>query len=90
MHVCTTSGDTTHLCSNEGCAILAECFSQLASKHRHTRFVKITSTDCIANFPDAKLPTVLLYHDGKCAKSFSGLTIWGGKRASAECARPQP
>ena len=71
-------------CSHEGCAILADCFTQLAARHCRTKFVKIISTDCIANFPDAKLPTVLLYHEGKCVKSLAGLALWGGKRASAE------
>ena len=74
------------LCSHEGCAILSDCFTQLSQSHPHTRFVKIVSTDCIPEFPDSKLPTVLLYHEGKCVKSFAGLTIWGGKRAAPECA----
>lgn len=73
-------------CSHEGCAILSDCFTQLSQRHPRTRFVKIVSTDCIPDFPDAKLPTVLLYHEGKCCKSFAGLTLWGGKRAAPECA----
>jgi hypothetical protein len=68
--------------------LLAECFSQLAAKHSHSRFVKIISTECIAGYPDANLPTVLIYHEGKCVKTLAGLAIWGGKRASAECVQP--
>lgn len=65
---------------------MADCLAQLAPRHPQTKFVKIISYDCIANYPDANLPTVLLYHNGECCKTFAGLTIWGGKRASPECA----
>lgn len=64
--------------------MLAECLAQLAAKHPQTRFLKIVSTECIAGYPDANLPTILLYHEGKCVKPFTGLAIWGGKRASPE------
>lgn len=59
--------------------------SKLAGRHPHTKFVKIISTDCIPELPDANLPTVLVYNENKCQKTFAGLSVWGGKRASEEC-----
>lgn len=66
--------------------MLLDCMSKLASRHPQTKFLKIISTDCIPDLPDTNLPTVLVYFDKKCQKTYAGLNAWGGKRASEECA----
>jgi hypothetical protein len=43
-----------------------------------TKFVRIEARDCIQGYPDANLPTVLLYIEGKCVKSLLGLAPFGG------------
>eukprot|EP00892_Ulva_mutabilis_P001762 jgi/Ulvmu1/11587/UM079_0031.1 len=72
--------------NHEGCAVLLDSMSKLAARHPYSKFVQIISTDCIPDLPDANLPTVLVYHAKKCQKTFAGLTVWGGKRASEEYA----
>lgn len=70
--------------SHEGCSILSACFEELAVKHPNSKFVKIISTDCIPNYPDQNLPTVLIYHNGSCQQHLVGLANWGGKRTTPE------
>lgn len=43
-----------------------------------TRFVQAVSTDCIPNFPNQNLPTLLVYRDGKCVENFAGLKPYLG------------
>ena len=61
-----------------------DILTQLAEKFPNNAFVKIISTDCIPNYPNANLPTLLIYHESKCVKTIAGLTVFGGKRASPE------
>lgn len=67
-----------------GCQLLGECLTELAHKYPSTRFVKITSTSCIPNYPDQNLPTLLLYHERTCVKHMIGLAQFGGQRATPE------
>eukprot|EP00955_Chlamydomonas_euryale_P042680 352398-Chlamydomonas_euryale.AAC.4 len=53
-------------------------FAQPPSPHR------IVSTDCIPKYPDANLPTLLLYNDGTCVQHLSGLAAIGGARTTPE------
>jgi len=66
------------------CQLLSDCLAQLAHKYPNTKFVRIRSTDCIPNYPDRNLPTVLLYHDGSCQQHLVGLAQFGGKHATPE------
>lgn len=66
------------------CAILAMCLAELAQRYPNTKFVKIISTDCIPNYPDENLPTVLLYKDTKCVQHMVGLRQFGGQSTSPE------
>ena len=68
---------------------MLECMAKLASQHPRSQFLKMISTDCIPDLPDSKLPTVLVYHEKACKKTFAGPGLWGGKRATEECALPQ-
>jgi hypothetical protein len=66
------------------CAILAHCLGELATEYPHTKFVRIVSTDCIPGYPDANLPTLLLYKDTKCLHTLVGLRQFGGQGASPD------
>lgn len=57
---------------------------ELAGRHPGTKFRKSISTDCIPNYPDANLPTVLVYHDGACAATLVGLGPFGGRHVTPE------
>lgn len=35
-------------------------------------------------YPDANVPTLLVYHAGACVKHLAGLNLFGGQRASPE------
>ncbi|PRW20210.1 Phosducin 3 [Chlorella sorokiniana] len=70
--------------SVQDCAILNQCLEEVARQYPATKFVKIISTECIPGYPDANLPTVLLYRDTKCAQTLVGLRHFGGHSTSPE------
>ncbi|MFM7217256.1 MAG: hypothetical protein ACKO1U_04480, partial [Bacteroidota bacterium] len=43
--------------------------------------------EAIPNYPDANLPTVLLYKDSKCLQTIVGLRQFGGQSTSPELVR---
>uniref|UniRef100_A0A7S2YW11 Thioredoxin domain-containing protein n=1 Tax=Chloropicon laureae TaxID=464258 RepID=A0A7S2YW11_9CHLO len=63
---------------------MSRCLAELSRKYVGTKFVKIISTDCIANYPDQLLPTLILYKDGKVQTTLEGLAKFGGKRVTPE------
>ncbi|GFR49943.1 hypothetical protein Agub_g12050, partial [Astrephomene gubernaculifera] len=68
-----------------GCGLLQQCLDELAAKYPSTKFVRIVSTDAIPNYPDANLPTLLVYHDTRCVQHAVGLAHYGGaKRITPE------
>jgi len=67
------------------CGILDACLEALAERYKGvTKFVKIVSTDCIPGYPDAHLPTMLLYQGKKCVKTIVGLGAVGGQGTSPD------
>ena len=64
--------------SVSSCITLNKCFASIASKYRDVKFMKAISTDVIADSPDTKLPTILLYFGGTCKKQVVGAEDWGG------------
>lgn len=64
--------------------LLGQCFEELAGKYSGTKFVKIISTDCIKDYPDVNLPTVLVYNDTNVKASLVGLHHFGGRRCTPE------
>lgn len=68
----------------QDCAILNQCLAEVAKQYPNTKFVKIVSTECIPAYPDANLPTVLLYRDRKCLQTMVGLRQFGGRSTSPE------
>ncbi|PNG99414.1 Viral IAP-associated factor, partial [Tetrabaena socialis] len=63
-----------------GCGLLQQCLDELAGKYPHTKFLRILSTDAIPNYPDANLPTLLVYHDTRCLQHAVGLGHFGGQK----------
>ncbi|CAL5325620.1 unnamed protein product [Camellia sinensis] len=59
------------------CGLLLQCLEQLATKYPATKFVKIISTDCIPNYPDCNLPTLLVYNNGAVKANYVGLHNFG-------------
>ncbi|XXG45051.1 hypothetical protein AAC387_Pa02g0237 [Persea americana] len=66
------------------CGILSECLDELATKYPATKFVKIISTDCIPNYPDRNLPTLLVYNNGAVKATYVGLHHFGARRCTPE------
>ncbi|KAL7179468.1 hypothetical protein ACSBR1_042793 [Camellia fascicularis] len=59
------------------CGLLLQCLEQLATKYPATKFVKIISTDCIPNYPDCNLPTLLVYNNSAVKANYVGLHNFG-------------
>ncbi|GMH03947.1 hypothetical protein Nepgr_005786 [Nepenthes gracilis] len=59
------------------CELLMRCLEELARRYPATKFVKIISTDCIPNYPDYNLPTVLVYNNGAVKANYVGLQCFG-------------
>jgi hypothetical protein len=69
---------------NSGCGIINKALEQLAKRYPSTKVLKSVSTDCIPNYPDKNLPTLLLYHEGICKQHIIGLAALGGPNVTAE------
>lgn len=69
---------------NPGCGIINKALEQLAKRYPSTKVLKCVSTDCIPNYPDKNLPTLLLYHEGICKQHIIGLAALGGQNVTAE------
>jgi hypothetical protein len=68
----------------EPCQLLGAALDTLADRYPGTKFLRIVSTDCIPGYPDANLPTVLLYHNTKCLQTLVGLMPYGGRSLTPE------
>lgn len=66
------------------CELLGQCLNQLAAKYTNTKFVKIVSTDCIKNYPDNLLPTLLVYNSTNVMANLVGLRRFGGPKCTPE------
>ncbi|KAG4987235.1 hypothetical protein JHK84_035188 [Glycine max] len=59
------------------CGLLMQSIEELALRYPSTKFVKIISTDCIPNYPDRNLPTLLVYNNGAVKGNYVGLHSFG-------------
>ncbi|KAL3534013.1 hypothetical protein ACH5RR_007534 [Cinchona calisaya] len=59
------------------CELLLQCLEELARRYPGTKFVKIISTDCIPNYPDRNIPTVLVYNNSAVKANYVGLHSFG-------------
>ena len=61
-----------------------EPYLEFSTRHPALKCMKIISTDCIENYPDALLPTILLYHGKEMQKKWVGLKEFGGMKVTAD------
>jgi hypothetical protein len=66
------------------CILLGQCLDELAAKYPGTKFVKIVSTECIKNYPDFNLPTLLVYNNTNVKATLVGLQKFGDRRCTPE------
>ncbi|KAG8384938.1 hypothetical protein BUALT_Bualt04G0170200 [Buddleja alternifolia] len=59
------------------CRLLLQCLEELAKKYPATKFVKIISTECIPNYPDRNLPTILVYNNSAVKATHIGKQSFG-------------
>ncbi|KAJ2079641.1 phosducin [Coemansia sp. RSA 988] len=62
------------------CKLMNRILSELAQQYRATKFVKIISVECIHNYPDANLPTLLVYGEGDMKNQLVRIDRFGGMR----------
>lgn len=55
------------------CRLLAGYLDTLAAKYASTKFVSIIGDQCIPNYPDRNLPTLLIYRNGELHRQIVGL-----------------
>ncbi|XP_057766956.1 uncharacterized protein LOC130987432 [Salvia miltiorrhiza] len=65
------------------CRVLLQCLEDLAKRYPATKFVKIISTECIPNYPDRNLPTVLVYNNSAVKATHTGIHSFG-RRCTSE------
>ncbi|CAI9089758.1 OLC1v1024391C1 [Oldenlandia corymbosa var. corymbosa] len=59
------------------CELLLQCLEELARRYSATKFVKIISTECIPNYPDQNIPTLLVYNNSAVKANYVGLRSFG-------------
>lgn len=65
------------------CRVLLQCLEDLAKRYPATKFVKIISTECIPNYPDRNLPTILVYNNSAVKATHVGTHSFG-RRCTSE------
>jgi Phosducin len=73
-----------HQPGHAGCGLLHPALEELARRYPGTRFVRVLSTSAIPRYPDANLPTLLLYRRRKLVANLVGLQSLGGRRVTPE------
>ncbi|CAG8772266.1 20200_t:CDS:2 [Gigaspora margarita] len=64
------------------CKLMNAHLATLAAKHKATKFIKIIGDQCIPNYPDKNLPTLLIYGEGDMKLQLVGLAELGGLNMS--------
>ncbi|KAI3463090.1 hypothetical protein Pfo_019753 [Paulownia fortunei] len=59
------------------CRLLLQCLEELAKRYPATKFVRIISTECIPNYPDRNLPTLLVYNNSAVKANYVGIHSFG-------------
>lgn len=60
------------------CKLMNQHLSVLAREFKATKFLKIISDQCIPNYPDRNVPTLLVYGDGDIKANIVGAIAFGG------------
>lgn len=73
-----------HKAGHAGCGLLGAALEAVAATYPASRFVRVVATSAIPHYPDANLPTLLLYRNRACVKSIVGLGAYGGAKLTPE------
>jgi len=63
---------------------MVQCLSNVASRHKDIKFVKIVGNECIPGYPARNCPTLLLYNDGVASGHLKGTSQLGGQAMTAD------
>jgi hypothetical protein len=56
--------------------LLKQAFQSLAPKHGYVKFCYAVGSEVIPNFPQSRVPTILVYRNGTCIHQLIGSHIW--------------
>ncbi|TPX48650.1 hypothetical protein SeMB42_g01925 [Synchytrium endobioticum] len=73
--VCVIHLFQTHVSESR---VLGARLDTLAAKYTDVKFLKIVADQCIENYPDRNVPTVLVYADGDLKRQLVGIGMLGG------------
>ncbi|KAF9438541.1 Phosducin-like protein 3 [Entomortierella beljakovae] len=60
------------------CKLMSAHLATVAAKHKATKFVKIIGDQCIPDYPDRNMPTLLIYGEGDVKAQLVGASQLGG------------
>ncbi|KAG0226107.1 hypothetical protein BGW41_004266 [Actinomortierella wolfii] len=66
------------------CKLMSAHLATVAARNRATKFVKIIGDQCIPNYPDRNLPTLLIYGHGDMKMQLVGASQLGGMNMKPE------
>ncbi|KAI8867765.1 thioredoxin-like protein [Ramicandelaber brevisporus] len=69
---------------SQQCRIVQSHLEALAAKHPLTKFCKIIATECIPGYPDARLPTVIVYYGGETRGQIVGPEFGSARHITLE------
>eukprot|EP00123_Amoebidium_parasiticum_P001191 comp122361_c0_seq1/m.49011 comp122361_c0_seq1/g.49011 ORF comp122361_c0_seq1/g.49011 comp122361_c0_seq1/m.49011 type:complete len:231 (-) comp122361_c0_seq1:16-708(-) len=69
---------------NSNCALLYRALQEVASKFPTVKFCRIPADAAIPGYPSDRLPTLLVYRDGKVQHQYVGLGPFGGPRLTPD------
>ncbi|KNC96154.1 uncharacterized protein SPPG_08542 [Spizellomyces punctatus DAOM BR117] len=83
VEVTEASKDTwvvLHLFQNhiQACKLINGILERIAARYRSTKFLKIVADQCIPNYPDRNVPTLLIYGEGDLKRNLVGIEQLGG------------
>jgi hypothetical protein len=68
------------------CEVIDSHLRRLAVLHKDKKFLRIEATDCIPNYPDKNVPTMLIYKDGNIRRQIVGASAFHSTRKSVTLA----
>ncbi|KAF9584557.1 Phosducin-like protein 3 [Lunasporangiospora selenospora] len=66
------------------CKLMGAHLATVAARNKATKFVKIIGDQCIPNYPDRNLPTLLIYGEGDVKAQLVGAAQLGGMNMKPE------
>lgn len=66
------------------CKLMSRHLSELAQRYKAVKFLKIVADQCIPNYPDRNVPTLLVYVDGDIRANMVGAVLFGGMKMTVE------